>query len=258
MKVSFLGTGTATPEADRGPTSTLIENGDDALLVDAGSGTLQKLEATGLGLAGVDALLLSHDHLDHFADVLPLLFSLYVPGVERAAPLRIIASPQTHARIRAVQEAFGDWLRPEDDLVRYEEIEPGNEFQCQGFHVRTMRPKHADASIGFRLQTERGYSVAIPGDTGWTDALVPFVSDTDLAIVECSVPDELAMPTHLSPRDLCRLVDRANPDALAIVHRYPSVRDTDIEAIVSADWSGHVFIPADGEQYEVGCHERKE
>lgn len=258
MKVTFLGTGTATPEAARGPTSTLVQERTNAILIDAGSGTLQKLAATGVGLEGVQALLLTHDHLDHFADVLPLLFSLYVPGVERVQPLRILATPQTHARIRAVQEAFGSWLKPAEDLVAYEEIEPGEAFECAGFDVRTVQPVHAEASIGYRLEATSGASVVIPGDTGWTDALVPFVAGADLAIAECSVPDELSMPTHMSPGDLRRLVEHADPGALAIVHRYPSVLATDVESIVGAGWDGHVFIPDDGEQYEVNDHGRKQ
>ena len=68
MRVTFLGTGSAMPVADRVQTGLLVEAtpGDRApLLVDCGAGVLHRLSQTDPGYEAVSTVLLTHHHLDH-------------------------------------------------------------------------------------------------------------------------------------------------------------------------------------------------
>ena len=69
MRVTILGSGTAVPVADRFPAGYLVRAGGTTLLLDLGPGTLRRLAQTGVGLEAIDAVLLTHYHTDHCADL---------------------------------------------------------------------------------------------------------------------------------------------------------------------------------------------
>jgi ribonuclease Z len=64
FRVTLLGTGTPIPRPDRFGPSTLVEAGDQKLLIDAGRGTTIRLFQLGVPMGRIDALLLTHYHSD--------------------------------------------------------------------------------------------------------------------------------------------------------------------------------------------------
>jgi ribonuclease BN (tRNA processing enzyme) len=80
MEVTFLGTGSAMPTGDRAQTGLLVTHDDRRLLVDCGSGVLHRLAATETGYEAVHTVLLTHLHLDHVSDLLPLLKARWLAG----------------------------------------------------------------------------------------------------------------------------------------------------------------------------------
>src|SRR3981081_3601844 len=69
FKVTLLGTGVPTPRPDRFGPSTLVEAGDQKLLIDAGRGAAIRLYQIGVPLGRIDALLLTHYHSDHTSGI---------------------------------------------------------------------------------------------------------------------------------------------------------------------------------------------
>ena len=69
ISITLLGTGSPMPSPDRAGPATLVTAGDEHYLVDAGRGVLMRLAATGLGAPNLSALLLTHLHSDHMADL---------------------------------------------------------------------------------------------------------------------------------------------------------------------------------------------
>ena len=65
FRVTLLGTGVPIPRPDRFGPSTLIEAGDQTLLIDAGRGATMRLFQLGVPIGQIDALLLTHFHSDH-------------------------------------------------------------------------------------------------------------------------------------------------------------------------------------------------
>lgn len=246
MLVTFLGTGVAIPEAGRGPTSTLLRVGDFSVMVDAGSGSLQKLQAAGVDLLELDALLLTHDHIDHLVDVIPMLFAFHIPFYRRTRPLAIYATQETIDRIHAVQQVFGSWLQPNDGAIEWHAVSRNERFELGPLRVTTGAVVHTEASVGFRLEARAsGVTIAIPGDTGYTESLRPLLDGVDLAVLECSVPDEFAMETHLCPSEIARLGAETEPVAIALVHRYPLVKELDVAQQIGETYRGRLLIPDD-------------
>src|SRR3979411_1694398 len=65
FRVTLLGTGTPIPSAERFGPSTLVEAGDQKLLIDAGRGATIRLDQLNIPIGRIDALLLTHFHSDH-------------------------------------------------------------------------------------------------------------------------------------------------------------------------------------------------
>ena len=65
FRVTLLGTGVPIPSPERFGPSTLIEAGDQKLLIDAGRGATIRLYQLKVPIGRIDALLLTHYHSDH-------------------------------------------------------------------------------------------------------------------------------------------------------------------------------------------------
>ncbi|MFB6256423.1 MAG: MBL fold metallo-hydrolase, partial [Haloplanus sp.] len=106
MRLTFLGTGSAMPLPDRAQTGLLLERDDRRLLVDCGAGVLGRLAVTDAGYEGVSTVLLTHHHLDHVSDLLPLVKARWLAG---AGGLEIVGPAGTKTLVDDLFGAF-DYL----------------------------------------------------------------------------------------------------------------------------------------------------
>jgi ribonuclease BN (tRNA processing enzyme) len=74
MEWIVLGTGTATPDRLRGSAAHLLAGNGVAALFDSASSTKDRLPRMGIAFGTLSHMLYAYAHLDHWADVLPLLF----------------------------------------------------------------------------------------------------------------------------------------------------------------------------------------
>src|SRR6202012_5564175 len=102
IEVILLGTGSPIPDPNRAGPSTLVRAGGQIFLVDCGRGVLQRSAAAGVGAAGLSALLLTHLHSDHIADLGDLLITRWVTTfAPDPVPLPIIGPPGTATVVEA-------------------------------------------------------------------------------------------------------------------------------------------------------------
>src|SRR5688500_586688 len=92
FKVTLLGTGTPIPRPDRFGPSTLIEAGDQKLLIDAGRGAAIRLYQLGVPIGRIDALLLTHFHSDHTSGIADVWLTGWLESHfgTRKTPFRVI------------------------------------------------------------------------------------------------------------------------------------------------------------------------
>ena len=69
FRVTLLGTGVPIPSPVRFGPSTLVEAGDQKLLIDAGRGATIRLFQLKVPIGRIDALLLTHYHSDHTSGI---------------------------------------------------------------------------------------------------------------------------------------------------------------------------------------------
>jgi ribonuclease BN (tRNA processing enzyme) len=245
-----VGCGTVVPEADRACSAYWVEGGEVRALLDCGPGAVQALARLRLPWAGLTDLVISHFHADHVGAIPGLLFSLK-HGVwpdPRTEPLRVWGPPGTRRLFEGLADALGEFVLDPGFQVEIREDPPGAErLLGDGLRLRSVATPHTPESRALRIE-RGGVSLAYTGDTGPEDALAEHFAGVDLLVCECSLPDEMAIDTHLSPTSVARLAERARPRLLLLTHVYPQFRAAfDVPALVrAAGWGGRLDMAAEG------------
>lgn len=87
MKLTVLGSGSATPTLHRNPTAQLLEAAGRFYLIDCGEGAQMALLRTQTSVQKIDAIFISHLHGDHWLGLPGLLSSMNLGGRNRLLKL---------------------------------------------------------------------------------------------------------------------------------------------------------------------------
>lgn len=245
MEMIVLGSGTAVPHPERGSAGYLVRAGDRMLLIDAGLGTLQKLAALGISLAEPDAAAFTHLHLDHTAELAPLLFALRNPGIGRTKTLTLLGAPGFRDFYSRLRRMYGSWVEPLDYPLEIEEIDD-RPVSVGGFLVRAFPVSHTPQSVAIRVEDPvDGKTVVFSGDTDRCDGLVDAARGADLAVFECSFPDGRKVEGHLTPGEAGEIASRSGAKRLLLTHFYPECEGEDIFGQCRNRFAGEILLAED-------------
>jgi ribonuclease BN (tRNA processing enzyme) len=252
MRLTVIGSGTMAPHAGRVSSAHWIEAGSARLLLDCGNGAVHRMAALGLPWPSVTHLALTHFHVDHVGDVPGLIGALkwgQLPA--RSEPLTLIGPPGTAALIDLLAAAHGAWIRDPGFELLVRELPGGDRLDlASGATLEARAVPHTPVSVAYSV---RGGAARLvyTGDTGYDEGLADWAAGCDVLLAECSLPDSLAIPEHLTPDTVGALAARARPGPLVLTHFYPPVEHENIAAGVGAHWGGPVVLASDGTVLEI-------
>ncbi|MCU4925696.1 MBL fold metallo-hydrolase [Halobacteria archaeon AArc-dxtr1] len=243
MKVTFLGTGSALPTADRVQTGILLEDDDRTLLVDCGSGVLHRLQQSGVGYEGVSTVLLTHHHLDHVADLLPLMKARWLAGEEH---LEIVGPQGTKGLVDGLLSVH-DYMAGRLDL-QVREVVPG-EFSVAGFEVAAYETRHSLPCLAYRFGDRFVYS----GDSEAFGGLANFADGAAVVAHDCSFPDDVDVSNHPTPESLGTELAGKDIETVYLTHLYPHTdgRHEEMLASIERHYDGEVRFATDGQTVRV-------
>lgn len=246
MRLTTIGTGTAAPSAARVQSATLVDAGDVHLLIDCGSGAVFRMAQLGIAWTTVTHVALTHFHADHTNDLANLLWAWrYGTLPPRSAPVTIVGPVGTDALLTTLAAAFGSGLREAVPLT-IQEIAPGTTLDLgDGVMLSALKVPHTPESVAYSV-ARGGRRVVLSGDTGFEGELGVWAQGCDAFVLECSLPDELAIPTHLTPRLCGELAALAAPALLVLNHFYPPVEASDIVGQLRERFAGALVLAHDG------------
>ena len=245
MEGRILGSGTAVPHPRRGTAGNLVRRSGATILIDTGLGTLQKLAILGISPAEPDAVAFTHLHLDHTAELAPLLFCLRNVGIGRTKTLTLLGAPGLRDFYERLRRMYGSWVEPEGYPLEIEEI--SDRPVSLGSLVLTGFPvMHTPQSLAFRVEDPgTGKAAAFSGDTDLCEGLVAAARDADVAVFECSFPDEHKVEGHLTPGEAGTAASSARVRKLVLTHFYPECEGADILGQCRATFSGEIILAED-------------
>ena len=203
MRLTVVGCSPAWQNPGGAQSGYLVE-GEGRLLLDCGPGVLPRLRAAE-GWPRVDAIAITHFHLDHWGDLVPWAFgTLYGPGRERGAARALAAAGRDRGAARG-RSTLGTGAVLEMFAVReYTDAEP---FRAAGFELTPVRMAHYDHSTyGFRVAGD-GRTLAYSGDSAPGPQLTTLARDADLFLCEATLAEpEPAERGHLTAEEAVDVV----------------------------------------------------
>jgi ribonuclease BN (tRNA processing enzyme) len=215
VRLTTLGGCGAWPTAGAACSGYLVEHGGFRVLIDPGYATLPVLLEF-CAASEIDAVVVSHGHPDHCADLNPLL---------RA---RVLESWRPKLPVYAPHDALDAVLALDkpgmlDGGLELHEFSPGDELGFGPFTVRTWLLPHWMPNAGMRLETG-GESLAYTGDTGPSPHLLELARDVDVLLAEATYLDTVPEDSALfmsSARQAGELATRAGAGRLILTHLWP-------------------------------------
>jgi ribonuclease BN (tRNA processing enzyme) len=217
VKLTVVGCSPAWPNPGGAQSGYLVE-GPGRLLLDCGPGVLARLRERE-PWPGVDAIAITHFHLDHWGDLVPWVWgSMYGPGEQSERP-ELHVPPNGITLLEELGEHLGG-RHMFDRSFRITEFRDGEPFSTAGFEVTPVRvPHYKIESYAFRV-TNGTSILAYSGDSGPSDALAGLARGADLFVCEATLlHDEPEPRGHLSLEEAQDAFAASGAKRLLITHR---------------------------------------
>lgn len=254
MKLTILGSGTSVPHPRRAAPAHWLETSQGTIALDFGADTPHRMAQGNLDWPNLDAIWISHFHLDHIGGLTPFLFGLkWAPQtLTRTKPLRIFGPKGFSQIINAVNESNNYRLFEQRFAIEIVEVLPESGFQIlPAIEATTLSTPHTQESLALRLKDEDSKLFVYTSDTGFSDDLAPFAKDAALLLLECSFRRNKPIQKHLELADAMRVAHDCAPDKVVLTHLYPEWDDVDLASEARALWPGETIEARDGLVVEV-------
>lgn len=256
MKLVVLGSGTSVPHAQRAAAAHWLQTAGGSLLLDISAAAVHRMAQENLDWVNLDAIWVSHFHLDHVGGLAPFLFGTkHAPQTQtRRKPLVVYGPPGLQKLFRAFDDAGDYGLTKQPFPLAFTEVAPGSSFTLlSGLHAETFSTPHTDESLALKLTDASGATLVFTSDTGPTDALADFARHVALLFMECSFRRDKPVKLHLELADAMRLATRAAPRRVLLAHLYPQWDGFDLAAEARQLWPGETIAAYDGLRLDVSA-----
>ncbi len=257
MRLTVLGCSGSGPGPDSPASGYLLTAGSTRLLLDLGNGSFGALQRH-LDPWLLDAVVLSHLHADHCADMANLVVHRrYHPAVPAAAPLPVYGPADTATRLALAYAASPEERETADlsDTLAFRKAADGG--PVGDVVLRTAPVAHPVEAYAVRIE-HGGASLVYSGDTGPCPELVELAAGADTLLCEASwphvVPGRWTRPPgglHMSGRQAGEHAAAAGVGRLLLTHIPVWCDPAALLAEAREAFDGPVEVVAPDASYEV-------
>jgi ribonuclease BN (tRNA processing enzyme) len=216
VELTVLGADGTYPRAHSACSGYLLQQDGFNLWMDAGNGTLSLLQEH-IELEEVDAIFISHAHVDHSADLYPFFYQLL--NTRKTVP--VYAASCVHDVLKPLvgQDSQKDFA----ELLDWHLMQAGDVADAGPFRLDVFNAAHSIENATVRVQAG-GRTFCYSGDTGPNPDLAIAARDADLFLCESSwlEKDEgLMEPIHLKAAQAGAAAREAGVERLMLTHVWP-------------------------------------
>ena len=241
LRVTVIGCSGTYSSSESACSSYLVQTASTSVLLDAGPGSSIELQ-NHLDLGNLDAIVLSHEHPDHWTEM-PSLYHAYRYGIEQPG-LPVYGTAGTKARLdAAAPEATSgtfDWVT----------IDATSTLTIGDLAFTFSETDHPVETLAMRIESG-GVSIAYSADTGPDWSPEAFEAAIDLMIYETTLPIELedAEIPHVSGRQAGERATNAGIDTLVLTHVPPGHDAGERASALGETYTGVVEIAEPGRTF---------
>lgn len=263
MKLTVLGKSPAWQDADGACNGYLVTEGDTTLLLDCGNGVFGKLRKF-VDYVDVDAIVISHHHVDHIIDLIPYGFALKFaprqqpvpvdrwPGTGNPARPKLFVPPGATGFFNRVSDSWGTGNLLEDafDTAEYD---PEGRLEIGPISISFTEVPHYITTYAMDLTGPDGSRITYGADCCPNPALVELASGTDLLIAESTLPcpERTGVRGHLTPAEAGEHAKLAGAGELILTHISDELDPGWAVEQASSVYEGPVQVAYEGLQVEV-------
>ena len=207
LSAAVCGSRSPLPSPGRAETCILVAAGDDLFVVDIGDGSNQNLRSWNIDFRNIEAVLITHLHSDHIADLPGLHQNAWVVG-ERSSKLKVFGPEGVDQFTQGIEMAYahdyvfrnehhGDAVAPLEYAgfdtsvidLNIPVIFDNGELKITAFRV-VHEP--IEPALGYKFEY-KGRSLVITGDTSYTQSVIDNAMNVDVLFHEAQANHMLAV-----------------------------------------------------------------
>ncbi|MEF3307832.1 MBL fold metallo-hydrolase [Paenibacillus sp. GYB004] len=244
MNLTVIGCWGAYPEKNEATSGYLVECEGSHILLDCGSGVLSRLQ-NHCALEQLDAVVLTHMHADHMADVYSLEFAILILMQigRRSKPLDMYVN----------EKELGSLAFEYPDYVRVHPVRAGEERTIGHVRLQFSETVHEIPSLAVKLTSREGRTLVYSGDTGYCQAIIDLARSADVLMIESSFYDFQAgrMKGHLTAGEAGKIAALAGVGQTILTHfpHYGDLNQLVLEA--SRHYAGQIRLAYGGMQIHI-------
>ncbi|WP_010650068.1 MBL fold metallo-hydrolase [Oceanobacillus massiliensis] len=210
MKLTVIGCWGGYPARDGATSSYLLEKNNFSLLIDAGSGSLSKLQNY-RDVSELDAVILSHYHHDHIADIGVLqyakLIQFYVKNSDSVLPI------YGHTKDLEEFESLSH------EYTKGMPYDPEQELKIGPFTIQFLETVHPVPCYGMRI-TDGESVIVYTADSSYKDEWKDFAENADLLITDCNyyAGQDGSKAGHMNSEEGAKIAKNAGVKTLVLSH----------------------------------------
>jgi ribonuclease BN (tRNA processing enzyme) len=229
MRLTVVGCSPAWPNPGGAHSGYLVET-EGRLLLDCGPGVLAKLRELAGGWPKVDAIIVTHWHLDHWGDLVPWVWgSMFGLGRETEPP-ELWLPPNGVAELADFGTRFGTPTMFEQTFHLREYTENTPFATAAGLDVTAVPVSHYNLDTYALRVTNGDRTLAYSGDSAPSSHLADVARDADLFLCEATLADgnlEGALRGHLSAEEAIAAFQASGAKRLLLTHRPDELKAPD-------------------------------
>ena len=207
LSAAVCGSRSPLPSPGRAETCILISAGEDLFVVDVGDGSNDNLRSWNINFRNIEAVLITHLHSDHIADLPGLHQNAWVVG-ERSSKLKVFGPEGVDQFTQGIEMAYAhDYVFRNEhhgDAIASLEfagfdtsvIDLNNPviFDNGELKITAFRVVHEpiEPALGFKFEY-KGRSIVITGDTSYTQSVIDNSMNADVLFHEAQANHMLAV-----------------------------------------------------------------
>lgn len=238
MKWTVVGYWGGYPGTKEATSGYLLEHDGFRLLVDCGSGVLAQLQSF-VQIRDIDAVILSHYHHDHVADVGPLQFARLVESMTNGELPELPIYGHTFD-----EDGFN---RLDHEYTKGLAYQPYQKLNVGPFSITFMKTEHPVPCYAMRFEAE-DESIVYTADSSYLSEFIQFAKDTDLFVSECNfyADQDGSKAGHMNSIDAANVAKEAGVGELLLTHLPHYGNHSDLVKQAGEVFSGNVGLASTG------------